>query len=164
MKITRKKIGSLRWLSRMMFVWMIILLVFPIIVFTDSCSILIKKSPEGYAIAGMKCVDKKDYTKAIRNYSKAIELNPIMYQAYWDRANAEILIGDSLNRERAIDDLGKYIDSNPPRKMLSQAYIKRAEVLLKSGYKAESCQDLEEACSLNESPKSCEQYRLNCKK
>ena len=86
-----------------------------------------------------------------------------MYQAYWERANVEILIGDSINKERAIDDIGKYIDSNPTRKMLSLAYIKRAEIMYTLGYKADACADWEASCNLNESTVACDKIRLHCK-
>jgi len=130
-----------------------------------SCSILKKKSPESYMESAKKYYDKKDYPKAYKNYTRAIKLNPILYQAYWERANVEVAIGDSLNKELAIDDITKYIESNPEKKILAKAYNKRAELELKFGYKSDACSDWLDACNLNQdnAPYSCEQYRLYCK-
>lgn len=120
-------------------------------------------------VSAKKYSDKKDYLKALKNYSRAIALNATLYQAYFDRANIEILIGDSLSKERAIDDLGMYINANEAnpqdKELLSKAYFQRAEIMIKLGYKSEACDDWEKACDLNQknAPSACEQYRLKCK-
>lgn len=169
MKIRRKKIGSLRWISRIIFLWFIALIIMPLVLFTDACSVFIKKSPESYITSATKYTDKKDYTKALKNYTKAIELNPTTYQTYLDRANIEILIGDSLNKEHAIDDLGIYINSNESnpqsKELLSKAYFKRADIMLKLGYKSDACSDWKECENLNtkESTQASNNLRLYCK-
>lgn len=48
MKKRKKKISSLRWMVRGMFLWMIISITIPIILFTDSCSYISEKSNNKY--------------------------------------------------------------------------------------------------------------------
>lgn len=118
------------------------------------------KSPDSYIEAGRKCYEKKDYKRSYKFYTRAIKLNPTLYQAYWERANVEIAM-DSL--ERAIDDITMYIESNPERLYLAKAYNQRAEVMYKLGYKSDACLDWDSACQLNVNNAPCEQYRLKCK-
>lgn len=133
-------------------------MIFFFIILAPSCP----KSPDSYIEAGRKYYEKKDYVKSYRNYCRAIKLNPILYQAYWERANVEIKM-DSL--EKAIDDMTSYIESSPERVLLEKAYIQRAGILSKMGYKREACDDWDSVCvmNLNSSPYACQQYRLNCK-
>lgn len=134
----------------------------------SSC-FLHKKTADDYIVSAKKYSDKKDYSRALRSYSKAIELNSYLYETYFDRASIEILIGDSLNKERAIDDLGVYINANEAdpkdKESLSKAYFKRADMMIKLGYKSDACDDWRKARDLNQSNYSsvCEQIRLKCK-
>lgn len=121
------------------------------------------KSPDSYIEAGRKCYEKKDYPKAYKFYTRAIKLNPLLYQVYWERAQVDIKIDST---EKAIDDMTMYIDSNPDNKdSLSMAFVQRAEILNKKGYKVEACDDWNSACELNKdnAPFACQQYRLHCK-
>lgn len=163
---SKKKISTFRWLSRVMFFWMISLIIIPIIVFTDGCSILPKKSPEKFLEIGKEYYNKKNYKKAYKNYTSAIEGNRSYFIAYWERALVEIKM-DSL--ENAIDDMGMYIESmrikssDADKKLLEKALIQRADIMFKKGYNVESCDDWNDACQLNISNLPCEQYRLKCK-
>ena len=161
MKRRRKKIGGVRLISRFILFWIFSVILFSML-FVPSCSILTKKSPQKYMESAKKYSDKKDYQKSYKNYSKAIEGNNSLFIAYWERALVDIKM-DSL--ENALADMGIYIDSNPEKKLLSKAYIQRAEIMLKLGYRVESCDDYESACNLNQdnAPFACEQYRLKCK-
>lgn len=156
----RKKTSGLRWILRFMLLWIISFLFITITLFVPSCSIIIKKSPQKFLEIGKKYFDKKDYKKSYNNYTKAIESNPNLFVAYWERALVDIKM-DSL--EKAIDDLTVYIESNPNRVNLAKAYNQRAEVMFKAGYKADGCSDLWSGCELNESNVPCEQFRLKCK-
>src|SRR3972149_8817276 len=103
MKWRTKKITGFRIMINAMTLWFLIFQIFAFFILSPSCSILPKKSPGKYLESGKKYFEKKDYTKAYKNYSKAIELNPVFYSAYWERAIVEIKM-DSL--EKAIDDMG----------------------------------------------------------
>lgn len=126
---------------------------------TVYASCAIKKSPESYMESAQYYFVKKDYPKAYRNYSRAIKLNPNLYEAYLDRANVEIAMDSS---EKAIDDMTVYINSNPEREKLQKAYFQRAIIEEKLGYKSEMCIDIEDACNLNYN-KACDIYRIKCK-
>lgn len=156
----KKKIGTLRFASRFMLLWMIALLAFSVVMFFPSCSVLIKKTPEKYMELGKNNVDKKDYKKAHKNYSKAIDGNSSLFIAYWERGLVDIKM-DSL--ENAIDDIGMYIESNPNRAALSRAYNQRGDVLFKLGYKSDACDDWSNSCNLNEDNAPCQKIRLKCK-
>lgn len=162
----RKKTHGMRWIVRMMFLWFISLFVITMITFSPSCAIFPKKSPESYIESGKRYVDKKDYPKAYRSYTRAIKLNHDLFIAYWERANVEIKM-DSL--EKAIDDMGVYIEymrtksGDADKKLLEKAYMQRADIMLKKGYKADACSDFNDACQLNISNYPCEQVRLHCK-
>lgn len=166
MKVRKKKIGSLRWMMRGMLLWMISLAIIPIIIFTDSCSIFKKQTPKSYMESAKKYSDKKDYKKALRSYTKAIELDRSYFIAYWERSLVEIKM-DSL--EKAIDDMGIYIESmkvkesEVDRKLLSNALMQRADILFKKGYKSDACDDLNLACELSVYPKACDNLRIYCK-
>ena len=162
MKIRKKKIGSLRLASRLMLLWVIMLFGFTIVMFCPSCVMLQKKSPEKFLEDGKYYYNKNNYKKAYKNYTKAIEGNRSLFIAYWDRALVEIKM-DSL--ERAIDDISIYIESNPEGKLREKAYVRRAEIMIKRGYRREACDDWEVVCGMNldNAPFACEQLRLKCK-
>lgn len=128
-----------------------------------ACSALPKRSPENFMEMGKRYYEKKNYEKAYKNYTRAIKLNPILSDAYLQRANVEIAIGDSLNREKAIDDLTVYIEATQERTALSKALNKRAQLMYNLGYKADACQDWTASCQLNIVDSPCEKYRLHCK-
>jgi len=153
-------------LSYGMFAWTIAFTTMLFFVLSPSCAILPKKSPEKYVEVGKKYSAKKNYAKAYKNYTKAIEGDAFLFVAYWERALVEIKM-DSL--EKAIDDIGMYIaymrgqESMEGKQLLEKAFLQRATILMKKGYKSDACTDWEDACSLNISNTPCEQYRLNCK-
>ena len=111
--------------------------------------------------------DKKDYPKAYKYYTRAIKLNPNLYQAYWERSSVEIKLDSS---EKSIDDMGIYIESmrgksnDADKKLLEKAFMQRADIMFKKGYKSDACADWSDACNLNISNYTCNLYRLNCKK
>lgn len=165
--MSRRKKNSLKAMSYGMFAWFFI---FPILAFfllSPSCAILPKKSPEKFLEIAKDYSTKKNYKKAYKNYTKAIEGNRALFIAYWERALVEIKM-DSL--ELAIDDMGMYIESmrvkesESDRKLLEKALMQRADIMLKKGYKADACSDWMDACDLNISNAPCEQFRLKCKK
>lgn len=160
MKIRRKKINGLKVISYgMFFSWFIIFPIFAFFLLIPSCA---PKTPEKCFKTATKYNLKKDYQKAYKYYTKTIELNRQHTDAYWERAMVGIQI-DSV--ENSIDDLTMYIELNGTNvKNLYKGYCKRAELMLKKGYKADACDDYNSACELNQGNAPCEQYRLNCKK
>ena len=149
-----------------MTIWFFLFPIFAVFVVVPSCSVLIKKSPEKYIEVGKKYSAKKNYAKAYKNYTKAIEGDAFLFVAYWERALVEIKM-DSL--EKAIDDIWMYIaymrgqESMEGKQLLEKAFLQRATILAKKGYKSDACSDWEDACNLNISNAPCDQYRLNCK-
>lgn len=160
MKVRRKKLGKIKWTSRLLVLWIGILSVLSMATLIPSCALFPKKSPQSYMDAGRKYYIKKDYAKSYKNYNKAIMLNPVLYEAYWERANVKISM-DSL--EQSLDDMTIYIDSGPTIILLERAYNQRANIMFKLGYKVDACADWISACELNQSNYPCEQFRLHCK-
>lgn len=162
----RKKISGLRVMSYGIFAWAFIFPVFAFFILSPSCAILPKKSPEKFLKDGKDYSVKKNYKKAYKSYTKAIEGNRELYVAYWERALVEIKM-DSF--ELAIDDMGMYIESMrvkesvEDRTLLSNALMQRATIMFKKGYKSDACDDLNSACELSIHPKACDNYRINCK-
>ena len=121
------------------------------IILIPSCVLVGTKTPEGYLKAGRKYSEKEKYAKAYKSYSKALEGNSTNFILYWERALIEIKT-DSL--ENAIDDIGMYIayirggESQADKKLLEVALMQRAKILKKKGYKADACDDLEDACRI----------------
>lgn len=166
MKIRRKKINGLKLMSYGMLAWVFIFPVIAFLILSPSCGILPKKSPEKFLEDGKDYYNKKNYKKAYKSYTRAIEGNRSLFIAYWERALVEIKM-DSL--ENAIDDMGMYIESmrvkesESDRKLLEKALMQRAEIMLKKGYKSDACDDYSSACSLNISIEPCQKYRVICK-
>ena len=59
---------------------------------------------------GIKHFDKRQYDKAISDFTKAIELNPKSAEAYYRRGIAYV---DKANVDKALSDLNKAIELNP---------------------------------------------------
>lgn len=149
-------------LSYGMFAW---LMLFPIILLmavSPSCSILGKKSPEKNMAIGNDYYDKKNYAKAYKSYTKAIDGNQFCARAYWERATVGALIDSS---EKSIDDWGMFIAFSKNADSLCTAYYNRGNLMFKQGYKSDACDDWKTSGDLNgkSSNKSSEQYRLHCK-
>lgn len=156
----KKKIGTLRIASRLMLLWLVAMLTCTVVMFFPSCSAIIKKTPEKYMELGKKNADKKDYKKAHKNYSNAIEGNKSLFVAYWERGLVDIKMDSFKN---AIDDIGMYIESGPERGMMARAYSERGDVLFRAGYKVDACSDWATSCEIGFGTAPCEKFRLKCK-
>ena len=94
---------------------------------------------------------KGDYDRAIANYDKAIEINPIFVAAYNNRGNAYSKKGQ---HDQAISDYTKAIEISP---RLVDAYSNRGFVyLVKLRNKDKGCADWKTACELGR----CRNYKL----
>ena len=76
-----------------------------------------------------------DYSGAILDYNKAIEINPNDAGAYYKRGNAKRILGDNRG---AIQDYNKAIEINPND---AEAYLKRGNAKDKLGDKNGACLD-----------------------
>ena len=80
-----------------------------------------------------------EYEKAIKDYSKAIELNPISAEAYNNRGTA---YRELKQWERAIEDYNKAIELNPN---YTEAYWNRGIAYPETGQYDESVRDMKKA-------------------
>ena len=97
---------------------------------------------EVYFNRGFSKNELGDYTGAIADYSKAIELNPEYVEAYFNRGFAKNGLGDYTG---AIADYSKAIEFNPGNAM---AYNNRGFAKIKLGEKYNGCLDLSKAGEL----------------
>ena len=74
------------------------------------------QSAEIYLEKGNENYKSSDFNEAIKNYNKAIELNPKITEAYWARGSAKAYL---KNYRGAIADFNKAIELNPK---YTQAY------------------------------------------
>ena len=112
--------------------------------------------PEHFLSIGLKENNNCKYQNAIINFSKAIELNPLSSDAFYNRG---ISYSKLNNHSEAVNDFTKSIELNSN---FDKAYLERTKSINKlfSFY----CSDLEKACVLG-NREACSNYRnLNCKK
>lgn len=88
---------------------------------------------------------EKDYTGAIADFSKAIELDPENKYAYYSRGTAKYELEDYIG---AIADYSKAIEITPKN---ASAYYYRGLAKIKLGQKDNGCLDLSKAGELGDS-------------
>ena len=93
--------------------------------------------------AGLTCQNKGDYPKAIEHYSRAIELNPRLVEAYNNRGSAYQDIGKF---NQAIADYNKAIEMNPND---TDAYYNRGNAYLEKREVDRAIGDFSKAIELN---------------
>ncbi len=86
---------------------------------------------------------KEDYSKAIKYYSKAIELNPQMVESYNNRG---IAYSENDEVERAIKDYNRAIELNPNK---ASFYSNRGVAYNKKGENVRAIKDYNKAIELN---------------
>lgn len=102
------------------------------------------KYPEySYSNRGAAFANKKQFDKAISDYSKAIELNPQYVAAYFNRA---ISYANIKQYDQAVADYGKVIELSPAN---SAAYTGRATVYAKVRLYDKAIADYDKAIELN---------------
>ncbi len=89
------------------------------------------------------------FTEALDAFSKAIELNPNLGQAYLNRSVARWKTGD---RDAAVDDSTAAIDRFPDGVEKAAALLNRGNQLIELGLNEKAVADLAEAASLHEAP------------
>jgi tetratricopeptide (TPR) repeat protein len=95
-----------------------------------------------YEVLGIAWYSKKEYDKAIADYTKAIESNPRSDEAYYNRGNAWYDKGDYT---KAIADYTKVIEINPKDAL---AYHCRGDAWEKKGNHAKAKADYAKAKEL----------------
>ena len=101
-----------------------------------------KQTAEEYFYSAFAKDDLGDYTGAIQDYNKAIELDPDLAMAYNNRGKAKISLGDNRG---AIQDLNKMIELNPYD---AKAYNNRGTCKYILSDKYGGCLDLSKAGEL----------------
>lgn len=160
MRTNKNSITEWRGIFCSIFKWFIFVIIFMVV--SSSCSLLTKKSSEKYVQIGANYFSNKNYSKAYKNYTKAIEVNSFCAKAYWERATVNALLDSS---EKSIDDWGKFLAFSTNADSLCTAYYNRGNMMFKQGYKSDACDDWKNSIDLNgkSSNNSSEQYRLHCK-
>jgi protein O-mannosyl-transferase len=95
-----------------------------------------------YICRGIAYADLGNYSQAIDDYSRAIELKPDYAEVYNYRGKAYYGLS---NYRQTIDDYGRAIEIKPD---YTEAYINRGAVYLKQGDKISGCRDALKACEL----------------
>ena len=108
-----------------------------------------------YNNLGVAKYDLGDYRGAIKDYTKAIDLNPDYATAYNNRGVAKSSLGD---KEGAIKDYDKAIDLNPD---YATAYYNRGKAKMSVGDKEGAIKDYDIAIELN--PQRFHYYRNRAK-
>jgi len=102
-------------------------------------SLKLKEYAEAYYNRGVAYAKLNQYEQAIKDYDKAIELNPNYAEAYNNRGNAYAKLNE---HERAIEDFNKAVELNPN---LAEAYGNRGIVYSEIQRYEESARDLKKA-------------------
>jgi tetratricopeptide (TPR) repeat protein len=113
------------------------------------------KSAKEYFELGEKQYEKKEYFKAISEYTRAIELDDKYFSAYWKRGLCKVAINSP---GVAIKDFDKAIEISPS----GELYYERANAKMKLNDKNGACLDYQIACDLMHN-RSCDLLRINCK-
>lgn len=102
-----------------------------------------------YFESGKSKQEKSDFEGAIKEYSRAIEIDPTFSEAYYLRAS---LLYDDDKYTEALEDLNKIISLKPnPIEFYMEALLLRAKSNLKVNNKEKACKDFIEARELGKS-------------
>ncbi len=140
----RKGLGNLGFL-------IILLLIFTIV---SSC---LPPSPEEargkiadwHAKKGFELLGKKEFEKAEKEFTKAMEYKPDFFLAYHGRCGARIETG---RLDEAMEDAEKMIEMNPRNEI---SYLSRAYVFRKKGNMEETKANLERCVEINDKQSGC---------
>ena len=98
-----------------------------------------------YIVGGIASIDGIALTDvAIERHSKAIELNPLFVEAYFDRAHVYLLIEDF---DKAIEDFNRAIELNPDHAF---THVQRGKVYSKKGCSDRAIDDFNRAIELGD--------------
>ncbi len=119
-------------------------------------SMAIAPDSKFYFQRGEKEYANKNWSGAIREYSKAIKIDRNYLEAYFKRGLARSN-ADSLNQ--AIDDFNKTISLQTSPS--GEPYLQRGNVRWKLKDSIGACSDWHDACEYN-SNRGCEAFRKKC--
>lgn len=103
----------------------------------------IMSDPVEYVSLGIECLKRKDYDRAIENFTKAIQLNPKYSEAYNNRGIAFVAKG---NYEKALADYNTAIELNPE---FFYAFINRGKLYSDQVNHQQAIKDYSRAIELN---------------
>jgi tetratricopeptide (TPR) repeat protein len=109
---------------------------------------------DDFILAGFDRVDKKDFAGSVKEFTKALELNPKLFTARFWRGACNLLVGDA---QAAIADLTKALALNP-RKF--EGYMYRGSAYAKLGNRQLALADFDRALALK--PQSDVVYGNRC--
>ena len=136
--------------GRFVFLLVVVLLIAGILV---GCVGPAKGTAEWHFDQGYKLAEQGHYDQAIEEYSKAIELDPDMAEAY---CNRPVGYTEEGRHDLAIADCNKAIELDPN---LTEAYINRGFAFKLQGKKAEAIIDFEKSMTLTSNPQLIEMAR-----
>src|ERR1044071_5922730 len=111
------------------------------------------KDPGGHSAAGVEFAKKKEYDKAVEEFSKAIQSEPNDPKNYFNRATAY----RGLNKfTEAYGDYSKAIELSP---QMTAAFIGRGEVLLQQKQPDNALADFDKAIQIEPNNASARRFR-----
>jgi len=142
----------LKYLATLLVLTHLFVLTFPV---QSTYGLDAKDTYNSYLKSGNSKYLLEDYTGAIQDYNKAIELNPKYYFAFSGRGDAKRGLGDYRG---AIQDFNKAIELNPKYEI---AFGGRGLAKISLGQKDSGCLDLSKAGELG-SPGAYDLIRKYC--
>jgi tetratricopeptide (TPR) repeat protein len=109
---------------------------------------------DDFVLAGFDLVGKNDFAGSVKEFTKALQLNPKLFTARFWRGACSLLVGDN---RAAIADLTKAIELNPKK---VEAYMYRGSAYAKLGNSQLALADLDKALALT--PNSAVGYGNRC--
>ena len=106
-----------------------------------------------YCNSGHGHFNLKNYTQAVKDYDKAIELNPRMESAYFYRGTAHHYLE---NYTQAIKDQDKFIELNPK---MERAYVNRGNAHFNLKNYTQAFKDYDRAIELSKTNEDAFYYR-----
>ncbi len=104
-----------------------------------------KPKADDFVLTGFDRVDKKDFAGSVKEFTKALELNPKLFTARFWRGSCQLLLGDA---RAAVADLTKALELNPNK---VEAYMYRGSAYAKLGNRQLALADLDRAIALKPS-------------
>jgi tetratricopeptide (TPR) repeat protein len=114
------------------------------LVFTAFYLFSYSQTAKDYTQKGMECYEKREYTEALINLNKAIDVDPSYARAYYIRANIKDAFDD---RHGAMKDYNSALEKNPK---FADAFFARGNVKMKLQDYYGAIDDYSAAITINE--------------
>jgi len=135
----------------------LIYLIFLLLIILSGCN---NKSDIEYFKSGNSKYKIKDYNGAIKDFSKAIKINPKYSEAFYMRGKTYLENNREDDHENSYNDLSEAIRINPE---FIDAYITRAELKLKKGSNIDAFEDYNKIIQINPNDDECYCLRAELK-